>query len=237
MIGVSSSVDHCPVLAELSWDDRGLWLHVGEGIHGIFVNGRPVRHLAWIRPGDAIYADHHELLVQSLIKPGASDTDDLLQPTGSLVLRGIAGPHHGRCFLVETAQVIGRAAAADIQIEDARIALRQIQIERCAKRLHVRQLDAGLDCYVNGHRVREAWLTPGDQLVLDGQYRYVVEGANARAVLGAGPRVAKSLPSPQQARMPTPVRSVGLRLRWPWLLLSAFCIALILSGLLWFWAH
>ena len=53
------------LLAQFCLDQRGLWLQVANGIRGIHVNGRPVRRMALLRPGDAIYADGVEMLLRS----------------------------------------------------------------------------------------------------------------------------------------------------------------------------
>ncbi len=52
------------LLAQFCLDDRGLWLQVANAIRGIHVNGRPVRRMAMLRAGDAVYADGVEMLIQ-----------------------------------------------------------------------------------------------------------------------------------------------------------------------------
>ena len=52
------------LLAQFCLDRRGLWLQVANGVRGIHVNGRPVRRMALLRPGDAVYADGVEMLIQ-----------------------------------------------------------------------------------------------------------------------------------------------------------------------------
>jgi hypothetical protein len=46
-------------------DRRGVWMTVAEGARGIHVNGRPVKRMAMLRLGDAIYLDGVEMLLVS----------------------------------------------------------------------------------------------------------------------------------------------------------------------------
>ena len=56
------------LLAQFCMDDRGLWLQVGNGIRGIHVNGRPVRRMALLRAGDAVYVDGVEMVLQGEVE-------------------------------------------------------------------------------------------------------------------------------------------------------------------------
>jgi pSer/pThr/pTyr-binding forkhead associated (FHA) protein len=133
------------LLAQFCLDDRGLWLQVANGIRGIHVNGRPVRRMALLRPGDAVYADGVEMVIQ------------------------------GECEALNRPRVIGRGAEADIVIDDPAFAEQHARLERHGERLLLRDLGAGESTRVNGVIVRHCWLQPGDQLVFDAQHRFVLE--------------------------------------------------------------
>lgn len=85
---------------------------------------------------------------------------------------------------------------------------------------------------MNGHAVRSALLGPGDQLVIDGRNRFVVESPSAVVRgMGGAESAAEPEPSPDgeestSGRLPSAVR------RLPWLLLAAVLIAGALSLLL-----
>ena len=84
---------------------------------------------------------------------------------------------------------------------------------------------------VNGIPVRDAVLGPGDQVVFEGQHRFVVE--------------FPSLPAPPPADGPAPAAEATTgagalprpAARLPWLLLAALLLGLVLSALLWFGAR
>src|SRR5690606_34308898 len=79
-------------------------------------------------------------------------------------------------------------------------------------------------CMVNGRRVREAALQPGDQVVFDDHHRFVVEAPLSK--LGELPMEH----SPEVVVVTRQERASAWRL--PWLLLAAVLLAGALSGLL-----
>lgn len=223
------------LLAQFCLDDRGLWLQVANGIRGIHVNGRPVRRMALLRPGDAVYADGVEMLVQGECEaltqaPPRSDEggDD------QRLLRGVGGQHHGRSFTLDRPRVIGRGAEADIVIDDPAFAEQHARLEQHGERLLLRDLGAGESTRVNGLSVRHCWLQPGDQLVFDTQHRFVLEVPHddrKRVVVEDDDEAFEARQRPEPTVAPKRV------LRWPWLLVSALLLAAVISSLLWFGAR
>src|SRR5690606_23364470 len=63
------------LLVQFCRDRRGRWLQLARGACGIHVNGRPVRRMALLRAGDAVYADGVELLVRAAAQPAANVDD------------------------------------------------------------------------------------------------------------------------------------------------------------------
>ncbi len=85
---------------------------------------------------------------------------------------------------------------------------------------------------VNGCKVRDAWLQAGDQIVLDGQHRFVLESPLFYCCHCHVRCRRTSLPS--YHRLLCSVRTPHRAARWPWLLLSALLLATALGALLWF---
>ncbi|MBD9369186.1 FHA domain-containing protein [Xanthomonas sp. XNM01] len=224
------------LLAQFCLDRRGLWLQVATGMRGIHVNGRPVRRMALLRPGDAVYADGAELLVQAPSRQDrAPEAEDGHATDPRVVLRGIGGRHHGRSFTLGPVRVVGAARDADIRIDEPAFADRHATLERRGDRVLLRDLGQGDGSQVNGVKVRDAVLRAGDQVVFEGQHRFVVEFPAA----GPGTALPVMEPAPQakpQADLAaSPRRAGGVRL--PWLLVAALLLGAALSALLWFGAR
>ncbi|WP_374013841.1 FHA domain-containing protein [Pseudoxanthomonas koreensis] len=236
-LGVGDAVAGA-LLAQFCVDRRGLWLQVANGVRGIHVNGRPVRRMALLRAGDAVYADGVEMVVQVPPPPfrapeAPSDHADDMR----VLLRGVGGPHHGRSFTLGPARLVGSAREADIHIDDPAFPARHARFQRHGDRVVLHGLGPGQGSVVNGVTVRDAILAAGDQVVFGGQHRFVVEFPSApdspRFIL-AEPPLAEPGTAPAQTLVsgsPAP----GARL--PWLLLAALLLAAGLSALLWFGAR
>ncbi|CRD53143.1 MAG: hypothetical protein K0R79_3588 [Stenotrophomonas indicatrix] len=226
------------LLAQFCMDDRGLWLQVGNGIRGIHVNGRPVRRMALLRAGDAVYVDGVEMVLQG-------EVDTLLQapaPAASVegsgdeqrLLRGVGGLHHGRSYPLSRARVIGRGSDVDIEIDEPAFAEQHARVEVHGERVLLRDLGSADGTRVNGVAVRHCWLQAGDQVVFDGQHRFVLEVPHDPR---RRPPLADDEGSDEAEQAPVvPVAPRRVR-RWPWLLGSALLLAAVLSLLLWFGAR
>lgn len=219
------------LLAQFCLDRRGLWLQVANGARGIHVNGRPVRRMALLRAGDAVYADGAELLVRAAPRPLPVAAGPVPEQAGDpcVVLRGVGGAHHGRSFTLGQPRLVGSAREADIHIDLPSFAPRHALLERQGAQVRLRDLGSAEGSVVNGMPVRDAVLAAGDQVVFDGQHRFVLECPATPAAVAAA-QVHDAPPAPKAT---APVRT-GVRL--PWLLLAAILLAGALSALLWFGA-
>ena len=219
------------LLAQFCVDRRGLWLQVPGGARGVHLNGRQVRRMALLRAGDAVYVDGVELLLQAPLRtaPAALDPGDHATDP-RVVLRGVGGQHHGRSFTLGPPRLVGTSREADIRIDDPAFPARHALLERHGDVVLLRNLGSG-QTVVNGVPVRDAVLGAGDQLVFDGQHRFVVEFPAAPAEAGSEAPV----PAPPDATPSAePARPAA---RLPWLLLAALLLGLVLSALLWFGAR
>ncbi len=223
--------------ALLILDARGLVLSVQpDGVGWTHVNGRPVRELAIVRPGDALSFGAITGLIKPLtdkhvtgnIPPDASEakTEDTADPRyrnvpPRAVLRGVAGPYFGRIVPVPGRLVIGRGSDADLSLDEPEMSRTHAALDVSAEGLYLRDLESANGTLVNGVAVRDACLYTGDQLVFD-RNRFLVEapGMPARPktdAMGARAPVAFTqtmqqirLDPPQDGAPVTPVEdSVG----------------------------
>ena len=225
------------VLAQLVADARGVWLQVANGVRGIHVNGRPVRHKAVLRPGDTLYVDGVEVCLRGQCAPADALPAHSGEVSGDtrINLRGVAGRHHGRSFALTRPLLIGRDRAADIVVDDPAFAAEHARVERHGERVLLRDLGSEEGSWVNGVGVRHCWLQAGDQLVVDGQHRYVLEDpVRARAELMAEmEKELRATPAPE-AEVATAEQPKARSTRWPWLVFSAVVLAGVLAALLLF---
>lgn len=232
VVDLSKDVQGVRLVAQLCIDRRGVWLQVADGIRGVHVNGRPVRAMAMLRPGDVVHADGVEFLLRTprpaLQLPTETQDAGALARDPRIVLRGVGGPHHGRSFTFDRPLLVGSAPDADIVIDDPGFAPRHARLERVGDRVMLRGLGAE-GTQVNGVMVRDATLESGDQLVFELRYRFVLE-LPARAVPKAIPERDPAADTVAEA-LSGPVRHASMR-RWPWLLLAAALLAGGLAALL-----
>ena len=218
-------------VAQFCVDRRGVWLKVRE--HGLHVNGRPVRRMAMLRAGDAVFVDGNQWLLLGDTPPSAPPESHAGNDAGAdprTILRGVGGPHHGRSITLDQARVVGRLPECDIRIDDAAFADRHARLEPHAEGVVLRDLGSHEGSIVNGWPVRNALLRAGDQVVFDTQ-RFIVEAPNRGGVTEprkpAEPAPTVEVATPvESSRLPSSARRV------PWLLLAALFLASALSLLL-----
>lgn len=235
-VGVGDALQGA-LLAQICVDRRGLWLQVANGMRGVHINGRPVKRMAVLRPGDAVYVEGVELLLQSGYQSAADLREsDAGQGDVRVVLRGLGGKYHGKSVSLEQPRVVGRARDAHIRVDDPAFAERHARLELRGERVLLRDLGSADGTRVNGVAVRDALLVAGDQIVFDAQHRFVLEQPLQQAE-PVEPETEREWHF-SQPPAPAPTNDSPARLRrWPWLLLSAVLLAAVLSALLWFGAR
>ncbi len=220
------------LLAQFCVDRRGLWLQVAHGMRGIHVNGRPVQRMALLRPGDSVYLDGVDILVQAshLTSNSLPPLDPEESGDPRIVLRGVGGKHHGRSFPMGRPCAVGRAPGAAIRMDEDGIDERHARFERRGDRLLLQTFGAAAVSLVNGVPVRDALLVAGDQVVFGGRHRFVVEVPWVGHTEDEAPGIAASR---DEDTLPAGLAVKGSRVgRWPWLLTAALLLSGLLSALL-----
>lgn len=178
---VLAGKDVAPWHARLLVDARGIVLEIMDPSARTHVNARPVREKALLRCGDvvclgqtaiALKADSDETI--SVAIPSASPDSMAPSQPARVVLRGVAGSHFGKAVAVNPRLVIGSGAGSDLRLDDPRIAARHAVIECDGERIWLRDIDSFEGTLVNGVRVRNAAVHPGDQLGFE-RSQFVVE--------------------------------------------------------------
>lgn len=243
-----------PHHASLVSDRRGIWLRVPPGTPGVHLNARPIRRIARLQVGDLVCLEQVQIVL-SEDNPGAIDQRIPPNPPSVLgesqrvsasrvAIRAVSGTLYGRSYTLTEPKLVGRSPAADIRIDDPALADRQAQFELHGDRVVLRTLGNSDFTTVNGVPVRDAVLSPGDQVVID-QHRFVLEapGLPARgqdSVRGAAAmahtQTIKSVrvPPAQGAAEPDPVEppaTVDPGALW-WLIAAAAVLAAAMTALI-----
>lgn len=186
--------------ASLVSDRRGIWLRVPPGTPGVHLNARPIRRAALLHVGDLVclekvqivLSDSNAALIDQRIPAAAPPALAEAQRVSAsrVAIRAVSGALYGRSFTLTEPKVVGRGAGCDIRIDDPALADRQAQFELHADKVVLRTFGESDFTSVNGIAVRDAILSPGDQIVID-QHRFLLEapGLPARGqegVRGAG---------------------------------------------------
>lgn len=171
-----------PTLARVHVDRRGVVLAV-DSRTPLHVNGRPVRELALLRPGDAVVIGRCVFLLRTVAVPASPPEPPPVDPAPNdratrwprAWLRCLAGRHAGQVRAVLDGTTLPWADAnngpgARFSLEGGRLAVRAIRTDALM---------------VDGHRVRAAVLHGGEQLVVGGEH-HVLDGVALEPQLESG---------------------------------------------------
>lgn len=214
-------------LANVYVDSRGVWLQLREGVRGAYVNGRALRQMAMLRAGDSLFLDGVECVLQGRRPESPDGARAARHGDARIVLRCVAGRHHGRCFPLEAGVSLGRARDSGIPLDDEVVADREVELQVVEDGVRAEVFGTAGIVAANGYPLSRALLLPGDQLVVGGQHRFVVEAARP----AGGRRAAEAAPErPAPPAVQPQLRRAARRV--PWLLLAAVLLAGALSLLL-----
>lgn len=161
-------------------DARGAVLEVLDPRARTHVNARPVREKALLRSGDVVCLGQVTIVLKAdrddLIQTSIPEQPDAVAPAQyppRVILRGVAGGHYGKTIAVNHRLTIGNGSDRDLILDEARIPARHATIEHVGNAIYLRST-SGKESLVNGVRVRDAVLHPGDQVAFERSH-FVVE--------------------------------------------------------------
>jgi pSer/pThr/pTyr-binding forkhead associated (FHA) protein len=105
------------------------------------------------------------------------------------MLRGVSGTTFGKTFAVTDNAVIGRQPDCDIPVPAEEISRQHARLKVTAEGVHVEDMGSANGTFINGKRVQNGLLKPGEELRLDTvRFLLVTPGMDARQQ-SAGARV------------------------------------------------
>jgi hypothetical protein len=177
MLSLPGIVDHH---CEIHVTSTGANLQIPKTGGGpVQVNGKPVTDLMSLRAGDQIlvagvlarYAIVEAARSSSPMAISSPDDDSgatrVRQAIPKFMLRGVSGAVFSKVFPVGGPVVIGRAPECDISVPADEISRRHALVKPTPDGLSVEDLGSSNGTYINGKRVQQGFLGPGDELRLD----------------------------------------------------------------------
>ena len=221
---VVSESQVAPKHVTLHRDRRGLVLEVAPETGRVYVNARPVRERALLRPGDSLSLGECRMLIRDDTDIDARDTHAPTDARCTVALRPVAGPLSGRVVSVGDRLELGAThGALPLELPQGDAALLTLGWDADELVLDGSRVPARHAVRVNGVKVMRAVLQPGDQIGV-GAHRFVVDAPG----WAAEPVVVMAEPPAE----PEAEESGGSRLDVWWLILTAAILALGIAVML-----
>lgn len=231
---VGSAADNDLVLAAtqaaprhlcIEQDRRGWVLRVQPSAMRVYVNARPVRERALLRPGDMLSVGDCRMLLREAFPPEQREVPAApLQARCTAALRAVAGALSGRVFPVGEGLELGPYGRYPLELPQGEVA--SLRLGWRDQRLWLESVAASATypLRVNGAPVHGVALRPGDQISL-GPHRLVLDAPGMRPEPAALPE-ATLAPHPADA-------AAGPRGEAWWLIATAAALALGMALMLW----
>ncbi|QWT22396.1 FHA domain-containing protein [Bacillus sp. NP157] len=172
---VVSEVQVAPRHVTIQRDRRGMVLDVAPGVGRVYVNARPVREKALLRPGDSLSLGDCRMLIRD---DDDLEARDIVEPTDArctAALRPVAGPLSGRLVAIGDRLELGAThGALPLELPGNDAALITLAWEEGELILDASRVPARHAVRVNGVRTVRASLQPGDQIGL-ATHRFILE--------------------------------------------------------------
>lgn len=163
--------------AEIRLEDGHSYLSDLKSFKGTFVNGQKITERFQLRAGDAVSIGGVEFELiesqsQSARKTAAGAKADW-------TLMALTGEHKGKTFPMHGSVTIGRSSQSDISINDEHMSRRHAEVSLKNGVLRIIDLNSSNGTRVNGVKITDQVLKPGDKISFD-QVTFLVTGpANA----------------------------------------------------------
>lgn len=220
---VLASAQAAPSHLRIEMDRRGWVLHVLPAAARVYVNARPVRERALLRPGDTLGVGDCRMLLREDASPEQRVLPASPAAAGrTAALRAVAGNLSGRVLPIAAGLELGPHGRHALELPRGEHA--GFRVDWQQGRLMLGTVAASPSCplRVNGVPVQCAPLQPGDQLSL-GPHRWVLDAPGMQAE-----------PEPAAATAPiAPASATGVRGEVWWLMLTAAALALAIALALW----
>jgi pSer/pThr/pTyr-binding forkhead associated (FHA) protein len=228
-----------PVHCEIHVTQTGANLQVPANGGPVTVNNKPVTDLMALRAGDSIGIGPvvaKFAIVEAVRRPSAAgpmmspDEDSgatrVRAAIPKYMLRGVSGAVFSKVYPVSGPTVIGRAAECDIPVAADEISRRHAIVKPTPDGVSVEDLGSSNGTFINGKRVQQGFLNPGDELRLDA-VRFVLVAPGLEMGAASGGKTANNTPVPVSRSSGDPQKQM-----MQWALIMITVAALLMIGLM-----
>ena len=222
---VLSATQAAPRHLRIEQDRRGWVLQVLPSATRVYVNARPVRERALLRPGDMLSVGDCRMLLRDDASPEQRETMAApAQARCTAALRALAGALSGRVLSIGDGLELGPYGRCPLELPQGETAALKLGWQDDGLVLETTQASTAYPLRVNGAPVQRVALQPGDQLSL-GPHRFVLDAPG----MEAEPVIAP--PAPPAPALPED--AAGPRGEVWWLIVTAAVLALGIALVLW----
>ncbi|GAB3791687.1 FHA domain-containing protein [Dyella agri] len=222
---VLSAAQAVPRHLRIEQDRRGWVLQVLPSATRVYLNARPVRERALLRPGDMLSVGDCRMLLRDDVPPEQRETS--AAPAAArctAALRALAGTLSGRVLPIGNGLELGPYGRCPLELPQGEVASLKLGWQDDCLALEVTQASTTYPLRVNGVPVQRMVLQPGDQLSL-GPHRFVLDAPG----MEAEPVVVQ----PEPPAPVLPEDTAGPRGEVWWLIVTAALLALGIALVLW----
>jgi hypothetical protein len=222
---VLSAGQAAPRHLRIEQDQRGWVLAVLPSATRVYVNARPVRERALLRPGDMLSVGDCRMLLRDDVSPEQRETMAApMQARCTAALRALAGGLSGRVLPVGHGLELGPYGRCPLELPQGETASLKLGWQDDRLLLESTLASAAYPLRVNGATVQRVALRPGDQISL-GPHRFVLDAPGMEAEPVVAPPEAPAPALPEDA--------AGPRGEVWWLIVTAAVLALGIALMLW----
>ena len=245
LVAPGIAAQHCEI------DHRGAsaTIRIADPKNVVVVNGKQANAAVAIKPGDLVLFAKVGARVVAVERPAAAARKDDDENDGRTrvrmalpryVLRGVSGTTFGKTFPLFGTVTVGRHTDCDISIPGEEISRHHAKLQVMPDGIAVEDLGSANGTFINGKRVHQGMLKPGEELRLD-TVRFLLaapgleaQGAPAKAA-PAKAAAAKSAPAKAAPTAPPAARRGGGGFKW--FVLALLSMAVVGGGALWYFGY
>ena len=215
----------------------GTWLRVFGERNSVHLNGRPIRELAWLRAGDRIFLDGHSFFVVGKPTGDGGDAAANEDAVPAFALRGLSGDHFGQAINIGHSLRVGTDTQADLRLTEASAPHEIARLTAMSDGVRLEMLADDVTSQVNGLKVRDGMLHAGDQWVLNGRHRFVLESPGESTIVPAEFDDESDLLFDAEELDAKSLERKQLLSRLGWIIVICALISLLVTGLIVYGPH